>query len=317
MELKKAIIRNFGTISNKTYDFTSGINSYIDNNGKGKSTLAYFIKAMLYGLDNVKVNSSEFKDRKHYEPFNGGSFGGTLEFVHNGHYYHIERTFDSKSNSKDEIKIIIDKEEEKEKYNQEIGERLLNLDKEAFERLLFITSEDIKMESNGNIKKNLNNIINDTAEGVDYDAIVSKLDELDKSYTKKGGVAGVRANMLAAEIEYQKKNYEAAVEYWENAAAKDVKAYTSSLALYNAGVCYEALNQLEDAEDSYKLAADDEDFLLRSHALFSYGRVLETTGKYKEAVEAYQELNSKYPDDGWANLAKTRIIELKLEGKAE
>jgi tetratricopeptide (TPR) repeat protein len=136
-------------------------------------------------------------------------------------------------------------------------------------------------------------------------------------YTKKGGVAGVRANMLAAEIEYQKKNYESAVEYWENAADKDVKAYTSSLALFNAGVCYEALNQLEDAEETYKLAADDEEFLLRSHALFSYGRVLEANGKYKEAVEAYQELNSKYPDEGWANLAKTRIIELKLEGKAE
>ncbi len=136
-------------------------------------------------------------------------------------------------------------------------------------------------------------------------------------YTKKGGVAGVRANMLAAEIEYQKKNYESAVEYWENAAEKDVKAYTASLALFNAGVCYEALNQLEDAEENYKLAADDEEFLLRSHALFSYGRVLEANGKYKEAAEAYQELNAKYPDEGWANLAKTRIIELKLEGKAE
>ena len=136
-------------------------------------------------------------------------------------------------------------------------------------------------------------------------------------YTKKGGVAGVRANMLAAEIEYQKKNYESALEYWENAADKDVKAYTASLALYNAGVCYEALNQLEDAAESYELAAADEDFLLRSHALFSYGRVLEASGKYKEAVEAYQELNAKCPDEGWSNLAKTRIIELKLEGKAE
>ena len=136
-------------------------------------------------------------------------------------------------------------------------------------------------------------------------------------YTKKGGVAGVRANMLAAEIEYQKKNYETALEYWENAADKDVKAYTASLALYNAGVCYEALNQLEDAAESYELAAADEDFLLRSHALFSYGRVLEASGKYKEAVEAYQELNAKYPDEDWSNLAKTRIIELKLEGKAE
>lgn len=136
-------------------------------------------------------------------------------------------------------------------------------------------------------------------------------------YTKKGGVAGVRANMLAADIEYQKKNYESALEYWENAADKDLKSYTASLALYNAGVCYEALNQLDDAAESYKLAADDEDFVLRSHALFCYGRVLETSGKYKEAVESYKELNEKFPGDGWANLAKTRIISLTIDGKAE
>ena len=37
----------------------------------------------------------------------------------------------------------------------------------------------------------------------------STLEKVEK-YTKKGGVAGVRANMLAAELAYQKKDYEAA-----------------------------------------------------------------------------------------------------------
>ena len=299
MELKKAIIRNFGTISNKTYDFTSGINSYIDNNGKGKSTLAYFIKAMLYGLDNVKVNSSEFKDRKHYEPFNGGSFGGTLEFVHNGHYYHIERTFDSKSNSKDEIKIIIDKEEEKEKYNQEIGERLLNLDKEAFERLLFITSEDIKMESNGNIKKNLNNIINDTAEGVDYDAIVSKLDELDKSYTKKGGVV--------PELKEKKKALEEQIE--------NKKRISSSLAQK-----YEVLNKLTQELDSYtKLQANYTNQKSLADAIEVYNQ------KAKQIEDNEDELNkllSNYPngvpsEEELKKLTKLNENKIALEGKSK
>ena len=162
--------------------------------------------------------------------------------------------------------------------------------------------------------------LTDGSGSLEDDELASRRDEvLEKliPYTKKGGVAGVRANMLAAEIEYQKKNYETALEYWEAAAAKDVKAYTASLALYNAGVCYEALNKLEDAAESYKLAADDEEFVMRTHALFSYGRVLEAMGKYSDALSAYQELNDKFTDDNWASLAKTRILTLKIEGKAE
>lgn len=135
--------------------------------------------------------------------------------------------------------------------------------------------------------------------------------------TKKGGVAGVRANMLAAELAYQKKDYEAAINYWNGAIAKGKKSYTAPLAYYNKAVCYEQLNKLDDAAETYKVAADNEDFILRTHAKFSYGRVLETQGKYKEAVEVYQALNDSNPDDSWAKLAKTRIISLKVEGKAE
>lgn len=144
----------------------------------------------------------------------------------------------------------------------------------------------------------------------------STLEKVEK-YTKKGGVAGVRANMLAAELAYQKKDYEAALAYWDAAAAKGKKSYTAPLANYNKAVCYEQLGKLDEAADAYKAAVDVEDFVLRTHAMFSYGRILETKGQYAEAVKVYQELNDKNPSDTWANLAKTRIIDLKVEGKAE
>lgn len=144
----------------------------------------------------------------------------------------------------------------------------------------------------------------------------STLEKVEK-YTKKGGVAGVRANMLAAELAYQKKDYEAALAYWDAAAVKSKKSYTAPLANYNKAVCYEQLGKLDEAADAYKAAVDVEDFVLRTHAMFSYGRILETKGQYAEAVKVYQELNDKNPSDTWANLAKTRIIDLKVEGKAE
>ena len=77
------------------------------------------------------------------------------------------------------------------------------------------------------------------------------------------------------------------------------------------------MEKTEDAAKLYKDAADCEGFVLASHALFNYARVLETLGNYTEAVAAYKEVSDKYPSDKWANLAKTRVIALQVENKAE
>lgn len=138
-----------------------------------------------------------------------------------------------------------------------------------------------------------------------------------EKYTKKGGVVGVRANMLAAEIAYQRSEYEAAVTYWTAVASKDKKAYTAPIASFNVASCYEQLGKLDEAAVNYKKAADSKDFVLVTHAKFSYGRVLEAQGKYAEAVAAYTDLNDTNPNDTWAKIAKTRIIALQAEGKAE
>ena len=136
-------------------------------------------------------------------------------------------------------------------------------------------------------------------------------------YAQKGGVVGVRANMLCADLAYQQEKYEDSAKYWEAVATKSKKSYTAPIANYNLGVCYEQLGKLDDAIAAYKKAADAADFTLRAHASYSYGRALEAKGDYKAAVEAYASLNDRTPEDTWAKLAKTRILTLQVEGKAE
>lgn len=138
-----------------------------------------------------------------------------------------------------------------------------------------------------------------------------------EAYNKKGGVAGVRANMLTADLLFQQKKYEEAAEHYAKVASLKKNAYTAPLAVYNAGVCFEQLKKLEEAAENYKKASEVKDFVLANHAKFSYGRVLEAEGKFSDAVAVYNELNSKDPDDTWAMLAKTRVIALQSEGKAE
>lgn len=138
-----------------------------------------------------------------------------------------------------------------------------------------------------------------------------------EAYTKKGGVSGVRANMLAAEIAFSQKDYAKACEYWSAAYAKGKRSYTAPIAKFQMGVCYEQTKDLASAAECYKAAAETKGFVLASHALFSYGRVLEAQNNFAGAVEAYQMICDVFADDVWADRAKTRIIKLQIQGKTE
>lgn len=144
--------------------------------------------------------------------------------------------------------------------------------------------------------------------------IKTTIDEL-TPYANKGGVVGVRANMLCAELKYYEKDYNAAISYWESAAKKGKKSYTTPIAYYQMGVCYEMINDFAKAADCYKNAAEVKDFKLASHAMFSYGRVLESQNNYEGAVEAYQAVYDNFEGDEWANVAKSRILTLQTQGK--
>lgn len=145
------------------------------------------------------------------------------------------------------------------------------------------------------------------------DKAVSSLSEL----VGKSGIAGVRANMLSAEIYYQKKDFENARSAWLAAAQKGKNTYIAPIAFFNAASCSEELGNLDDAAAGYKSASEVKDFYEAAHALFSLGRVQEAKGDFVAAAASYQALVDKSPEDSWAKLAKNRLVSLKISGKVE
>ena len=132
-------------------------------------------------------------------------------------------------------------------------------------------------------------------------------------YRSKRRITGVRANMLAAEVAYAKEDFAQAASYWLAAAAKGKNSYTAPLAYFNAAVCFENTGDLDNAVKNYKTAAETEDFLLFSRASFCCGRTMEKQGNADAALEVYNKLYGKTPDDSWAKLAKSRIIALEAQ----
>lgn len=134
-----------------------------------------------------------------------------------------------------------------------------------------------------------------------------------EKYTSLKGVVGVRANMLSAEIAKLQKNLESAASYYIAAADRDSSAYTYEICCFNAAVCYENAGNIEKSLEYYGKVSSNDSNMLKSHAMFSVGRIYETQGKIDEAVESYSALYNSMKDnirDEWVFLAKSRLLAL-------
>ena len=151
----------------------------------------------------------------------------------------------------------------------------------------------------------------------EVNARVAKLLEAVKPYLSEKGIVGVRANMLAAEACSIKKDYASAYKYYREAASLGKEFYTKPYCEFNAAVSAEEMGNADDALNLYKSAFETPDFLLAPHAGFSYARLLDSKGDMKAAQEAYQKVIDLYPQDSWADLSQSRLIDLGSKGAIE
>lgn len=196
MKILKLHIENFGTIHDYDLCFNSNFNEIIEENGWGKTTIANFIKAMFYGLPNTTKRNLDENERKKYSPWQGGSYGGYLDFEISQEQYRIERFFDNG----DSFNLIdLKTGKESKKYSSNIGEEIFDLDAQAYERSTFIPQKEIANGITGKINSKLINMIQGTNSP---DSLNNAKEILEKrrKYLKKQGNSGKIAE-VEAEIE--------------------------------------------------------------------------------------------------------------------
>ncbi len=190
MKLLECHIENFGNICNADYKFDEKLTEFCEENGYGKTTLASFIKAMFYGLPPCRANSKEFSDRRHYYPFGGGKFGGSLAVEIDGAIYRIERFFGKKS-EKDDTLTVYCNNKRFNGFGDDIGKSVFGLDKESFERTAFVNSDAIDICATGGISAKLNNFVDDLENGNNIDAIVGAIEKPKKDLKADRGDKGL------------------------------------------------------------------------------------------------------------------------------
>ncbi len=184
MKLIKCYVSSFGKLKDFSYDFSSGLNTFKEDNGWGKSTLATFIKAMFYGISSGKRSVAE-NERIKFKPWNSTErFGGSVDFVWGDKQYRIERFFGNKE-SEDSVRLF-DAVTGKEFQNTEnLGKRIFEIDEEGFLSTTFFSQKDFQVKSNSSLTAKFNSVceIQDTEA---FDKALIKLEEKAKQYKYRG-----------------------------------------------------------------------------------------------------------------------------------
>ena len=161
MIIEACHIAQFGKWKDADFSFSPGKNSFLWDNGYGKTSFIYFFKLMFYGVSGDRKQDLEENERKHYMPFQGASFGGRIIFRIGEKRYRLERSFGLKK-SEDSFRLFDeDSGKESEDYSENIGEELFSLDAESFQRVCMISHEDLHFSMNSRMHAKLGNVAED------------------------------------------------------------------------------------------------------------------------------------------------------------
>ena len=217
MKLVKCHIENFGVISNEDFDFADGINTFIQDNGWGKSTLTEFIRCMFFGLEGTTKRTDYLNnDRVRFTPWNGNFFGGSLTFEKDGKTYRIERKFGNKDKEMS-FKLYDDVTNIKSSdFSDRIGEELFGVDSESFRQTCFIGTDAVKYVGvNSTVSAKVISL-DQTGDLENYDEADKKLEKfliINSSKRKTGKLSGL--NKRISEINQDLKKLDATNEHIE------------------------------------------------------------------------------------------------------
>ncbi len=151
----------FGMLKNDTLELSEGLNIVYAPNECGKSTWCGYIKAMLYGIDSSTREKAGIKpDKVRFAPWSGAPMAGTMDIEYEGAEITLSRqgresapmrdftaTFTGTSN---EVRSI---------QSSAVGETLVGVSKDVFERTAFIGQGKITIGGSSELEKRISAIV--------------------------------------------------------------------------------------------------------------------------------------------------------------
>ena len=209
MKLISCYIAHFGKINEFKYDFEDGFNPILEENGWGKTTFSVFIKAMFYGLEYSPNTKKKLLERNHYLPWDGSLCGGNIVFSTKDREYRIERTFGK--TDKDDTFVLYDNVTgfESADYSEDIGEELFKVDRDSFEKSVYIPQLSLETAMTDSLNAKMGNLTTARDDISNFDLALKTVKDARTEYTRNskinpGKLVGIKTEINKCKEEYEK-----------------------------------------------------------------------------------------------------------------
>lgn len=194
MTIHEIKINGFGKHSNLQIDFKEGVNVIYGGNESGKSTIAAFIRAMLYGLSGRGAQN----ERKKFSPWDKSvKYGGEMSFEHRGVLYRTAAFF-GEGKKDDQITLYNDTTGEivPVEAAKTVGEVILEIPPETYDLSVYAAQLSSKPDlDNGNMDYLFDQLVkkSDRMKQTSSDIVVGKriknaMDAISSPRSEKGAL---------------------------------------------------------------------------------------------------------------------------------
>ena len=208
MIIEKIIIKSFGRITDMTIEFSEKVNVIEGENEAGKSTIAAFIKYMLYGFDDN--DSAEIGERQKRINWETGRADGSMYVRVGGKRYLISRstmpTDESDRPTYREEASIVDVSTGAPAFGKlPAGEVFFGVDSELFDNTAFIGRIGDPGIDEDSVKQSIENIIFSGSEKINKARAAARITDKMNSLLHEGGVGGAIIDLAHREQDLEEK----------------------------------------------------------------------------------------------------------------
>ncbi len=228
MIIEKICIKSFGMITDMTLEFSDSINVIEGQNEAGKSTIAAFIKYMLYGFDSGD-DKSVLSERDKRINWATGRAEGSMTVTVKGKSYLITRSTTevegaSRSSYREECSII-DLETGSPVFGKApAGEVFFGVDRDLFENTAFVGQIGDSGINEGSVKESIENILFSGAERINNQRAASKVAVKMETLLHSNGMGGVIYDLMRRSDEFEAR-FRQADEDNKQILAKEAKLH--------------------------------------------------------------------------------------------
>lgn len=194
MTIESIRIDRFGRLAEQEYQFAPGLNVIEGDNESGKSTLAAFIRYMLYGFP--RASSSEVGEKRKRINWQTGRAAGSMVIAVEGRRYRIERATTAttgpreKETYRDTIAVLDLETNTPIRCEGSPGEHFLGVPETIFLQTAFIGQIGSYRPEGSKLSAAIENLLFSGDEHADLPRALARLDELRRTLHYKRGTGG-------------------------------------------------------------------------------------------------------------------------------